>query len=74
MVIALVSASAIASQFLSGRALPLEVTALFVVGGIGGLSLGQQISRRLSGPTLQKVFVIAILAVAVFVVARNLLV
>lgn len=73
MVIALVSVSGVVSQFMSGRALSSEVTALFVAGGIGGLFLGQQIGRRLSGPALQKVFVVAILAVAVFVIARNLL-
>ena len=73
MVIALVSVSGIASQFVSGRAVPLEVTALFVAGGIGGLFAGQQIGRRLSGPALQKVFVFAILAVATLVIVRNLL-
>lgn len=73
LVIALVSVSGVASQFVSGRAVPLDVTALFVAGGIGGLFAGQQIGRRLSGPALQKVFVVAILAVATFVIARNLL-
>ena len=73
MVIALVSLSGVTSQFLSGRAVPLEVTVLFVAGGIGGLFVGQQIGRRLSGPTLQKVFALAILAVATFVITRNLL-
>lgn len=72
MVIALVSVSGVASQVVAGRALPLEVTALFVAGGIGGLFAGQQIGRRLSGPALQKVFVVAILAVACMVITRNL--
>jgi uncharacterized membrane protein YfcA len=72
MVIALVSFSGIASQLVSGRVVPLDVTALFVAGGIGGLFAGQQIGRRLSGPALQKVFVVAILAVATLVIARNL--
>lgn len=73
LVIALVSVSGVASQLVSGRAVPLEVTALFVAGGIGGLFLGQQIGRQLSGPSLQRVFVVAILAVALFVITRNLL-
>jgi uncharacterized membrane protein YfcA len=72
LVIALVSVSGVASQYLSGRALPFQLTALFVAGGIAGLFLGQQLGRRLSGPTLQRVFVLAILAVAVFVITRNL--
>ena len=72
MVIALVSVSGVASQLWAGRAIAPVVTALFVIGGIAGLFAGQQIGRRLSGPALQKVFVIAILAVAVFVIVRNL--
>jgi uncharacterized membrane protein YfcA len=71
MVIALVSASGVASQWWSGRAIPPSVTLLFVAGGIAGLFLGQQIGRRLSGPVLQKVFAVAILVVAVFVIVRN---
>ncbi len=72
MVIALVSVSGVASQLWAGRSVEPVVTALFVVGGIAGLFAGQQIGKRLSGPTLQKVFVVAILAVAVFVIIRNL--
>lgn len=72
MVIALVSVSGVASQLLAGREIPFATTALFVAGGIAGLFAGQQIGRRLSGPALQKVFVVAILAVAAFVITRNL--
>jgi len=72
MVIALVSASGVASQIWSGNAISLTVTALFTLGGIGGMVAGQQIGRRLSGPALQKGFVAAILAVAAFVIVRNL--
>ncbi len=72
MVIALVSASGVGSQLWAGRAISPVVTLLFVMGGIAGLFAGQQIGRRLSGPVLQKVFVVAILTVAVFVIVRNL--
>lgn len=72
LVIALVSVSGVASQLWAGRAIPPLVTALFVAGGIGGLFAGQQIGRRLSGPALQKVFAVAIVAVAAFVIVRNL--
>jgi uncharacterized protein len=71
MVIALVSVSGVTSQWWAGRAISLPVTVLFVIGGIAGLFAGQQIGRRLPGPVLQKVFVAAILAVALFVVFRN---
>lgn len=72
MVVALVSVSGVTSQLWVGRVIEPVVTSLFVVGGIAGLFVGQQIGRRLSGPALQKVFVVAILAVAVFVIVRNL--
>lgn len=72
MVIALVSVSGVASQLGFRQVIPPIVTTLFVIGGIVGLIAGQQIGRRLSGPALQKVFAVAILAVAAFVMIRNL--
>jgi len=56
MMIALVSVSGVASQLWAGRVISPFVTVLFVVGGIAGLFVGEQIGRRLSGPALQKVF------------------
>lgn len=72
MVIALVSVSGVAAQAWAGRVIDPVVTSLFVAGGIAGLFAGQRIGRRLSGPALQKVFAVAILAVAAFVIVRNL--
>ncbi len=72
LVIALVSLAGFASQVWAGRVIPFEITALFVLGGVGGLFLGQRIGRRLSAPLLQKVFAVAILFVAVLVISRNL--
>lgn len=72
LVISLVGVSGIASQVWAGRAIPAVVTMLFVSGGIAGLFAGQQIGKRLPGPQLQRVFAVAILFVAVFVVVRNL--
>lgn len=72
MVIALVSVSGVTAQLWAGRDISPVVTGLFVVGGIAGLFAGQSIGRKLSGPVLQKVFVLAILAVAAFVIVRNL--
>jgi len=71
MVIALVSVSGVTAHVWRGQAIPLEVTVSFVGGGVGGLLVGQSIGRRLTGPRLQKVFAIAILAVAAYVVLRN---
>ena len=71
MVIALVSVSGVTSHLWAGRAISPEITSMFVLGGVGGLFAGQQIGRRLSGPILQKVFAVAIVAVAVFVIMRT---
>lgn len=71
MVIALISVSGIASQLWVQRTIAPIITGLFVLGGIGGLFAGQRIGRRLSGPALQKLFAVAIIAVAGFVFVRN---
>lgn len=71
MVVALVSMSGVAAQLGAGRSIAPVITTLFVVGGMAGLFAGQYIGRQLSGPTLQKVFALAILAVAAFVIFRN---
>lgn len=72
MVIALVSVSGVASHVWAGSGISLPITGVFVLGGIGGMLAGQTIATRLSGPTLQKTFAAAILAVAAFVLYRNL--
>ena len=71
LVITLVSISGIASYLFAGRSISVETTALFVVGGVAGLLLGTLAGRRLSGPALQKVFAVAIVAVALFVIIRT---
>lgn len=58
---------------LAERPIAPQVTALFVAGGVGGLLAGRQIGRRLSGPALQKAFAVAIVAVPILVLARNLI-
>ncbi len=72
MVIALVSASGVVSLISAGQSFQPDVTALFVVGGLIGLFVGQRISHRLSASTLQRTFSVAILVVAVFVLFKNL--
>ncbi|WP_435007946.1 sulfite exporter TauE/SafE family protein [Tundrisphaera lichenicola] len=72
LIIALVSASGVASNVVAGRPLPLALTGLFVVGGIAGMELGTLAGRRLGGPGLQKIFAAAMVAVAAFIVAKSL--
>jgi uncharacterized membrane protein YfcA len=71
LVITLISASGVAAHLLAGRDIPIELTAYFVVGGIWGMFAGIWGSRYLSGPALQKVFAVAIVAVAIFVIVRT---
>ncbi|UUO08530.1 sulfite exporter TauE/SafE family protein [Blastopirellula sp. J2-11] len=72
MVIAVISVSGVASHLIAGRTIEPMLTALFIAGGVAGLFAGQAIGRRLSGPALQKGFAAAIVAVAMFVIAKTL--
>lgn len=72
LVIALVSVSGVATHVLAGNDLTPGIAALFTLGGVSGLLLGQTLARKISGPRLQRVFALAILIVAAFVVASSL--
>ena len=72
LVIALVCASGLASFLVGGGALPLSLTALFVGGGVSGMALGTVVAKRLSPVGLQQLFALAIVAVALFVLMKNL--
>jgi uncharacterized membrane protein YfcA len=71
LVITLISAAGVASHLLAGREIPIDTTLHFVIGGILGMFGGIWTSRFLSGPTLQKIFAVAIVAVAIFVILRT---
>ena len=72
MVISLISASGFAFQLWGGQKMTLDIAVPFLVGGLSGLWLGQSVSYRISPSVLQRIFSVAILAVAVFVILRNL--
>lgn len=72
-VMTLVGISAVASQVAAGRVVPLDVAGGFVAGSIPGLFAGSAIGRRLTGPLLARCFAVAIVAVAAFVIAREVL-
>ena len=72
LVIVLVSISGVGSHVAAGREIPLDVTGLFVVGGVAGMSLGRVVSERLPAAVLQKVFAGGIVAVAVFIVGKTI--
>ncbi len=72
MAISLVSAAGVTSYLGAGGAFSLVRLWPFVGGGLGGLLVGQRLGRALSGPALERVFAVAMVAVAAFVVLRNL--
>ncbi len=71
LVITLVSISAIAGVYVSGDPVPRAVVIQFLVGSLVGMGLGTVLSRRIGGPHLQKGFALAILNVAAWVIAKN---
>jgi len=72
MVISLVSASGFASMIWAGQQVSFEITSVFLTGGLIGLFIGQSVAHQLSASALQRVFSLAILLVATFVILRNL--
>lgn len=72
LVITLISASGTASHLLAGKDLTLATAGLFTLGSVAGLFVSSSLAQRLAGPTLQKVFAAAIVAVALFVMVRTL--
>jgi len=71
MVMTLVGAAAVATQVASGRAIPLDIAAGFVGGGIPALFVGSWIGRRVGGPALARVFAVAIVLVAALIVFKT---
>ena len=71
LVIVLVSISGVGSHFAAGRGISLEVTGLFVLGGMIGMPLAALVSKRLPAPRLQKLFATGIVAVAIFIVGKT---
>lgn len=72
LIMTLVSISGVTSHLLSGHRIDFELTLLFVTGGVAGMFLGTAVGKRLTGPALQKGFAVAILAVSLFVIIREL--
>lgn len=71
LVIALISGSGLVSFLLSGAAISASVTALFVVGGVAGMALGTLLATKLPPARLQQGFAVLIVAVALFVIVKN---
>ncbi len=71
LVITLISASGTASHLLAGKDLSLATAGVFTTGSIAGLFAGSALAQRMAGPILQKVFAVAIVVVALYVIFRT---
>jgi uncharacterized membrane protein YfcA len=71
-VMTLVGAAAVTSQAVAGRTVPLDIAGSFVGGSVPALFVGSWIGRRLTGPTLARVFAVAIVLVATFIIFKTL--
>lgn len=70
-VIVLISFSGVTSHLLSGNQLSLWTAGQFLVGGLVGIGIGSLVSRKIGGPTLQKIFAAAVFLVAIFVLVQS---
>ena len=71
-VMTLVGGSAVASQLATGRTIPPDIVAGFVAGSVPALFAGSWLGRRLGGPMLARVFAVAIVLVATFIIFKTL--
>ena len=71
-VMTLVGAAAIVAQLVAGRSIPLDIAGSFVGGAVPALFVGSWIGRRIGGPTLARVFSVAIVLVAAFIIYKSL--
>ena len=62
----------VAAQVAAGRSILLDIVAGFVAGSVPALFVGYWLGRRLGGPTLARVFAVAIVLVAAFIIFKNL--
>jgi uncharacterized membrane protein YfcA len=51
--------------------LPIAMAGIFALGSVAGLLAGSRLSRGLSGAGLQRIFAVAIVVIAVYVVVRS---
>ena len=73
LVIFLISVSGVTSFVAAGNEFSWETASLFLIGGFAGMWIGGLVSKRLNGPTLQKVFAIGVVLVAIFVISKSVL-
>lgn len=71
MVIFMISCSGVVTQLSSGRSVSLDITTLFLIGSVSGLFIGQRFGRNMAPAKLQKLFALAIVFLATFILIQN---
>ena len=71
LVIFLISISGVTAYVTAGGELSLTITLEFLTGGLLGIWFGGLVAKRIKGPTLQKVFAVAVALVASFVIVKT---
>ena len=71
--ISLVSLSGFASHIALGDASNITLALPLAAGGVLGMLGGNRLSRRLSGPSLQRIFAVTVVVLTVVMVLRKLM-
>lgn len=72
LIMTLVSLSGVTGHILAGKELSVQIAGMFTCGSLAGLFIGSWMAQRLNGSTLQRVFAVAILFVAIYVIHRTI--
>jgi|688.fasta_scaffold32787_3 uncharacterized membrane protein YfcA len=72
LIMTLVSLSGVTGHVLAGKELSVQIAGVFTSGSLVGLFIGSWLAQRLTGSTLQRVFAVAILCVAIYVILRTI--
>ena len=71
LIISLIGLSGVSAAFLQGRPIVLDITGLFILGGMIGMLFGRLIVKQISTSLLQKVFSIFIFIIAVATLLKD---
>ena len=69
--IALISAAALVANLVTLETFPLALAAWFLLGGAVGMTAGVSLKSRLPAPMLKKIFAVAIVAVALWILGQS---
>ena len=71
LIISLIGLTGVVSALLQGRIPDIQITSLFLVGGVTGMGVGRMMVKKIPTLALQKIFVIIVLLLAGFTFVAN---